>query len=259
MLEMQKIAVRSLDWEDPLEKGKASHSSILAWKIPWTEELGRLQSMGSQRVGHDWMTEHACMPLISRAWALFTACLYSSQAATAKSLQSCPTLCDPIDGSPPGSPVPGILQAGYVNKSTTAFHFASHWIPSVSRHKELELHWVLRWVLGYWLEDCRFESQLGVREFESHVKCAILQWTIHTTFLGFLLLSPILNTLSEPFCSAILFVAYCSCQAYLYWFLPAGSTNCWKRGMEISNLIVHLSISFSSSISFHVTYFDDFF
>ena len=45
--------VRSLGWEDPLEKEMATHSSILAWKIPWTEEPDRLQSMGSQRVGHD--------------------------------------------------------------------------------------------------------------------------------------------------------------------------------------------------------------
>ena len=42
-----------LDQEDPLEKGMSNYSSILAWKIPWTEETGRLQSMGSQRVGHD--------------------------------------------------------------------------------------------------------------------------------------------------------------------------------------------------------------
>ena len=45
--------VRSLGWEGPLEKEMATHSSTLAWKIPWTEEPGRLQSMGSQRVGHD--------------------------------------------------------------------------------------------------------------------------------------------------------------------------------------------------------------
>ena len=44
--------VRSLGWEDPLEKGMTTHSSILAWKIPWTEELGRLQSIGLQRVGY---------------------------------------------------------------------------------------------------------------------------------------------------------------------------------------------------------------
>jgi len=45
--------VRSLGWEDPLKKEMAAHSSILAWKIPWTEDPGRLQSMGLQRVGHD--------------------------------------------------------------------------------------------------------------------------------------------------------------------------------------------------------------
>ena len=50
---MQKTWVRSLGWEDPLEKEMATHSSVLAWKIPWTEEPGRLQSMGSQRVRHD--------------------------------------------------------------------------------------------------------------------------------------------------------------------------------------------------------------
>ena len=66
---------QSVGWEDPLEEGTATHSSILAWRIPWAEERG-LQF-----------------------------------AAAAKSRQSCPTLCDPIDGSPPGSPVPGILQA----------------------------------------------------------------------------------------------------------------------------------------------------
>ena len=49
----QETQVRSLGKEDPLEKGMASHFSILAWRIPWTEEPGRLQSKGSQRVGHD--------------------------------------------------------------------------------------------------------------------------------------------------------------------------------------------------------------
>ena len=50
---MQETQVLSLDWEDPLEKGMAIHSSILAWTIPWTEEPGGPQSMGSQRVRHD--------------------------------------------------------------------------------------------------------------------------------------------------------------------------------------------------------------
>ena len=48
------MQVRSLGREDPLEEGMATHSSILAWRIPWTEEPGRLQSMGSHRVGHNW-------------------------------------------------------------------------------------------------------------------------------------------------------------------------------------------------------------
>ena len=53
---MWETWVQSLGREDPLEKEMATHSSILAWKIPWTEDPGRLQSMGSQRVGHDWAT-----------------------------------------------------------------------------------------------------------------------------------------------------------------------------------------------------------
>ena len=53
---LQETWVPSLGWEDALEKGKATHSSVLAWRIPWAEEPGRLQSMGSQRVGHDWAT-----------------------------------------------------------------------------------------------------------------------------------------------------------------------------------------------------------
>ena len=52
---MQETRAQSLGWEDPLEKGMATHSSILAWKIPWTEEPGSyIQSMVLQRVGHDW-------------------------------------------------------------------------------------------------------------------------------------------------------------------------------------------------------------
>ena len=50
---MGEIWVQSLGWEDPLEKEMSIHSSTIAWKTPWIEEPGRLQSMGSQRVGHD--------------------------------------------------------------------------------------------------------------------------------------------------------------------------------------------------------------
>ena len=53
LLAMQETQLQSLVQEDPQEKGMATHSSILAWRIPWTEEPGGLQSIGSQRVGHD--------------------------------------------------------------------------------------------------------------------------------------------------------------------------------------------------------------
>ena len=50
---VQETQAQFLGWEDPLEKGMATHSGVLAWRIPWTEEPGGLQPMGSQRVGHD--------------------------------------------------------------------------------------------------------------------------------------------------------------------------------------------------------------
>ena len=53
MQEGQETELQSLGWEDPLEKGMASHFSILAWRIPWTEEPDWLQSMGSQRAGYE--------------------------------------------------------------------------------------------------------------------------------------------------------------------------------------------------------------
>ena len=53
MPEKQETQIQSLSQEDPLEKGMGTHSNILAWRIPWTEEPSRLQSMDSQRVGHD--------------------------------------------------------------------------------------------------------------------------------------------------------------------------------------------------------------
>ena len=54
---MKEMQVRSLGWGDPLEKETATQSSVLAWRIPWTEEPGGLQSMGSQRVGRDLVTK----------------------------------------------------------------------------------------------------------------------------------------------------------------------------------------------------------
>ena len=55
---MQETLVQFLGQEGPLEKGMATHSSILAWRIPWTEEPGGLQPMGLERAGYDWVTKH---------------------------------------------------------------------------------------------------------------------------------------------------------------------------------------------------------
>ena len=71
---MRETQVRSLGQEGPLERGMAIHSSILAWKIPWTEEPGRPQSMGSQRLGHGWATDiltSSCSSTIAKK-ALFS-------------------------------------------------------------------------------------------------------------------------------------------------------------------------------------------
>ena len=61
MQDTQETQVRSLGWEDPLEKEIATHSSILAWEIPWTEESGGLQSMELQKVGHQLVTQQQQM------------------------------------------------------------------------------------------------------------------------------------------------------------------------------------------------------
>ena len=72
---MWETQVQSLGWEDPLEKEMAIHSSTIAWKIPWTEDPGRLQSMGSQRVGHDWATSLSLSPALQRPGRHKTWCL----------------------------------------------------------------------------------------------------------------------------------------------------------------------------------------
>ena len=102
MKETLEMRMWSLGQEDPLEKEMASPSSILAWKIPWTEEL--------------------------------------AAPATAKSLQSCPTLCNAIKGSPPGSPVPGILQARTLEWVAISFSNARKWEVKV---KSLSAAWLL--------------------------------------------------------------------------------------------------------------------
>ena len=116
---LQETWVQSLSQEDTLEKGMATHSRILARRISWTEELGRLHSMGSQRVRHDitntftftgqkWIWVFvvlSCSPRFqwsARFWKMrpqFSSVQFISVA------QSCPILCDPMNHSTPGLPV----------------------------------------------------------------------------------------------------------------------------------------------------------
>ena len=137
---MQETWVRSLGWEDHLEKEMVTHSSILAWRILWTEKPGRLPSRVSQRVGHDWATslslEHSsALPFfrIGMKTDLFQSCghcwlsricwcvecfwvqIRESVCKSVKVLvaQSCPTLCDPIDYSPPDSLSMGFAKQEY--------------------------------------------------------------------------------------------------------------------------------------------------
>ena len=137
---MRETWVRSLGREDALEKEMAIHSSTIAWKIPWTEEPGRLQSVGSQRVRYDWATSLSfpkrkwctlpkdiclgcCSVLLIMNTAIaitflnrfFCACgqLWYPWQKKVKSevTQSCSTLWDPTDCSLPGSSIHGIFQA----------------------------------------------------------------------------------------------------------------------------------------------------
>ena len=143
------MRLQSLGGGDSLEKEMATLSSILAWKTTWTEESGGLQSIGfqkesymTQQLNKKYCREYANLPFnlflkafgnkkmiqeqrmpscltINKQCNTFTIYMHdpcslnlrSAAAAAAKSLQSCPTLCDPIDSSPPGSPIPRILRA----------------------------------------------------------------------------------------------------------------------------------------------------
>ena len=131
---MQKTQVQSLGLEDPLEEGMATHSSVLAWRIPWTEEPGRLQSMGLQKLNtieplssvqfsrsvmSDSLRPHESQPLnksnwkennfifvfqlsLGQDWCFFLWYQFSQFSSVS---QLCPTLCNPMNRSTPGLPV----------------------------------------------------------------------------------------------------------------------------------------------------------
>ena len=144
-----------------------THSSTLAWRIPWMEEPGGLQSMRLQSwtqlsdftftlLSAGCVEVESIIHLDQSRW-LFSCCwtspcltypltqlLTHPAAAAAKSLQSCPILCDPIDGSPPGSPVSGILQARTLECVAISFSNAWKWrvkVKSLSRVQLLATPW----------------------------------------------------------------------------------------------------------------------
>ena len=111
---MQETQVWSLVWEDPLEKAVAPHSSTLAWRIPWMKEPGRLQSVWSQRVGHDWVTSLSLFKLVvpkkaeaRRNWRIISLTLTIHKTEIIDSLSQPPLLNSmglivllPTDNSP---------------------------------------------------------------------------------------------------------------------------------------------------------------
>ena len=109
---MQETPVLSLGQEDPLEKEMATHSRILAWRIPWTEEPGGPQFMGSQRVGHDWLTKHFHFFFHIPGKMFSTLQAYVTYFKSHKNLheESLIILIRPMDCIPPGSSVHEILQ-----------------------------------------------------------------------------------------------------------------------------------------------------
>ena len=171
--ETEETQVWFLGQEDPLEEEMATHSSSLAWKIPWTEEPGRLQSTGSQRAGHDWAHMHGLLNyntshiqlIMEKEMATHSNILawripgteepggvpsmglhrvghdWSDLAAAAAYklifqkymcvcvwvAQSCPTLWDPMDCIPPGSSDRGMLQARIPERIDVPISRGSSW------------------------------------------------------------------------------------------------------------------------------------
>ena len=162
---MQETRVRSLGWEDPLEKEMEIHSSTIAWKIPWTEEPGRLQSTGSQRVGHDrvkWVSYILSESLLFNWISVFVVYLFPSfccklicvifevSVQFSSVAHSCPTLCNPMNCSIPGLPVHHQLQEftqTHVHRVSDAIQPSHPWsspsppAPNPSQHQS-----VFQWV-----------------------------------------------------------------------------------------------------------------
>ena len=191
MQETQEMRVRSLSWEEPLKEEMATCSSILGWKIPWTEEPGRLQSMGSQRVGHNWMTEHAHTHLIFRQNPIqrgiktlekggVGSMSRQTEPAIARQgdlqalegstvVEGCPVLRDPV---PPEKP-----------RSTHPFT-SCHGKSSRTRHPEergADPMW-LRWRLRHWWHG-KLELEVQLCQGKQRSLCCFLTWVCGRRFV----------------------------------------------------------------------------
>ena len=194
---MQETWVQSLGREDPLEKGSATHSSIFAWKIPWAEEPGGLQSMGLQTVGDDWVRlkkkkisplsiqtflafpqQYEWSPLISQhisfSFSIFckTASVQFSSAA-----QSCPTPCDPMDCSTPSLPVHHQLP----EFTQTHVHRVGDAIQSSHPLSSLFLACNLSWHQGLFKWVSSSNQMAKVLEFQLRLQS--FQWILRIDFL----------------------------------------------------------------------------
>ena len=162
---MRETRVRSLGWEDPLEKEIATHSSTFAWKIQWTEKPGRLQSMGLQRIGHDWGTFTSLLTNIG--------CSVQFISVT----QSCPTL------QPHGlqhtrppclSPTPGVYSNLCPLSQWCHPTISSSIIPFSSHLQSFPASGLFFWVSS-------LHQVAKVLQFQ--LQCQSFQWTLRIDFL----------------------------------------------------------------------------
>ena len=163
---MRETRVRPLGWEDPLEKEMATHSSTVAWKIPWTEEPSRLQSMGSQRVRHDWATSLSFILPVSETSQLLKS--LDTMSWEGRSIVSVAFL-----------PLMQNLHAitGEINKSKPRDFLPSKWpdcLKSVMKSKERQWNsYILDRTEEIWQLNIMCDSQIG---FWNREKTLVKNW-----------------------------------------------------------------------------------
>ena len=189
---MRETRVRSLGREDPLEKEMATHSSILAWRIPWREEPGRLQSMGSQRVRHDWATSLSrtffqkvrrhSSKRVGKLWnGHFTEWereFTKNKDCCCSVAQLCLILCNPMDCSAPGFPA--------LHNLPEFAQIHVHWVTDPSNH--LILCHPLLLLLPAFPSIRAFSSESALRirwpkYFELQLQHQSFQWIFRVDFL----------------------------------------------------------------------------